>query len=282
MKKKQQVFNNLFTCLKPGGKIAFQYISHLPPGLSETRTCAAESREYRSYFGYVSLWGEDKDRAVLFIGRIWNNPECSDWMRRTGIWIRWGASQMALVDYTWWVWYFPCYWRATTKVSSSLHWWKRKALSWLSRNETWNACMPTPSHQEGIGARLKMCCFSLEKETKKAITDIKNSRDSEIRDICACKVRNPGLRNLELYISLTIVLLISLNFIRLLWVVITPSLTSESTGRNAVRWRHYSFALIHAKSKPRFSSGKARNIVWKCPHDTEELTIRELLCSFRS
>ena len=31
MKKKQQVFNNLFTCLKPGGKIAFQYISHLPP-----------------------------------------------------------------------------------------------------------------------------------------------------------------------------------------------------------------------------------------------------------
>ena len=31
MKKKQQVFNNLFMCLKPGGKIAFQYISHLPP-----------------------------------------------------------------------------------------------------------------------------------------------------------------------------------------------------------------------------------------------------------
>ena len=31
MKNKQQVFNNLFTSLKAGGKIAFQYISHLPP-----------------------------------------------------------------------------------------------------------------------------------------------------------------------------------------------------------------------------------------------------------
>ena len=130
---------------------------------------AAESRECRSYLGYVSLWGEDKDRAVLFIGRIWNNLECSDWMRRTGIWIRWGASQMALVDYTWCVWSFTCYWRATTKVSSSLHWWKRKALSWLSRNETWNACLPTGSLQEGIGALLKMCCFSLEKEKNQTI-----------------------------------------------------------------------------------------------------------------
>jgi len=31
MKNKQQVFNNLFTSLKAGEKIAFQYISHLPP-----------------------------------------------------------------------------------------------------------------------------------------------------------------------------------------------------------------------------------------------------------
>ena len=31
MKNKQQVFNNLFTSLKAGGKIALQYISHLPP-----------------------------------------------------------------------------------------------------------------------------------------------------------------------------------------------------------------------------------------------------------
>ena len=35
----------------------------------------------------------------------------------------------------------------------------------------------------------------------------------------------------------------SFKFIRLLRVVITPSVTSESTG-----WRHCSFALIHAKS----------------------------------
>ena len=39
---------------------------------------------------------------------------------------------------------------------------------------------------------------------------------------------------------------------------------------NAVQWRHYSltFALNHAKSKTQFSSGKSRNIVWKCLHDT--------------
>ena len=54
----------------------------------------------------------------------------------------------------------------------------------------------------------------------------------------------------------------SLNFNRFLRVVITPSVTSESTGVNAVQWRHYSFALIHAKSKTRFSSVKPRNIVW--------------------
>ena len=42
----------------------------------------------------------------------------------------------------------------------------------------------------------------------------------------------------------------------------------------------YSFALIHAKGKTRFSRGKPRNIVWKSLHDTEELT--ELLYSFRS
>ena len=40
----------------------------------------------------------------------------------------------------------------------------------------------------------------------------------------------------------------------------------------------YCFALIHEKSKTRFSSGKPRNIVWKCLHDTEQLT--ELLYSF--
>ena len=55
-----------------------------------------------------------------------------------------------------------------------------------------------------------------------------------------------------------------LKIIRLLRVVITPSVTSKSTGR------HYSltFALIHAKSKTREIS---RNIVWKCLHDTELL-----------
>ena len=42
----------------------------------------------------------------------------------------------------------------------------------------------------------------------------------------------------------------------------------------------YSFALIHAKGKTRFSRGKPRNIVWKSLHDTEQLT--ELLYSFRS
>ena len=55
----------------------------------------------------------------------------------------------------------------------------------------------------------------------------------------------------------------SLNLIRLLRVVSTPSVTSESTG--------LTFALIHAKSKTRFSSGKPRNIVCKCLHDTELL-----------
>ena len=38
----------------------------------------------------------------------------------------------------------------------------------------------------------------------------------------------------------------SLNFIRLLRVGITPSLTS------AVQWRHFSFALIHAKKQNTF------------------------------
>ena len=44
----------------------------------------------------------------------------------------------------------------------------------------------------------------------------------------------------------------------------------------------YSFALIHAKSKTQFSSGKPRyiiNLIWKCVHDKEQLT--ELLYPFR-
>ena len=65
----------------------------------------------------------------------------------------------------------------------------------------------------------------------------------------------------------------SLNFFRLLRVVITPSVRLNRSAVNAVQWRHYSltFALIHAKSKTRFSSGKPRNTVWKCLHDTELL-----------
>ena len=70
----------------------------------------------------------------------------------------------------------------------------------------------------------------------------------------------------------------SLNFFRLLRVFITPSVRLNRSAVNAVQWRHYSltFALIHAKSKTRFSSGKPRNTVWKCLHDTE------LLLLFRS
>ena len=62
----------------------------------------------------------------------------------------------------------------------------------------------------------------------------------------------------------------SLNLRRLLQVVFNPSVTSESTV-NGDQWCHYSFALIHAKSKTWFSAGKQRNIVWKCLHDTELL-----------
>ena len=75
--------------------------------------------------------------------------------------------------------------------------------------------------------------------------------------------------------EMTIILRGSLNFIPLLRVVITPSVTSDLNrpAVNAVQWRHYSliFALIHAKSKTRFSSGKSRNIVWKCLDETELL-----------
>ena len=65
----------------------------------------------------------------------------------------------------------------------------------------------------------------------------------------------------------------SLNFIQLLRVVITPSSDNVwiRPAVNAVQWRHYSFVLIHVKSLTRFSSGKPRNIVWKCLHDTEWL-----------
>ena len=55
----------------------------------------------------------------------------------------------------------------------------------------------------------------------------------------------------------------SLNF-RHCFESLTPSVKSES-------WRHYSLALIHAKSKTRFSTGKQRNIVRKCLHGTEPL-----------
>ena len=48
-------------------------------------------------------------------------------------------------------------------------------------------------------------------------------------------------------------------------VLVLPLLAriSSSNVWNAVQWRHYSltFALIHVKSKTRFSSGKPRNIV---------------------
>ena len=62
----------------------------------------------------------------------------------------------------------------------------------------------------------------------------------------------------------------SLNFIQLLRVVIAPSSDNVwiRPAVNAVQWRHYSFVLIHVKSLTRFSSGKPRNIVWKCLHDT--------------
>ena len=62
----------------------------------------------------------------------------------------------------------------------------------------------------------------------------------------------------------------SLNFIQLLRVVITPSSDNVwiRPAVNAVQWSHYSFVLIHVKSLTRFSSGKPRNIVWKCLHDT--------------
>ena len=65
----------------------------------------------------------------------------------------------------------------------------------------------------------------------------------------------------------------SLNFFRLLRVFNTPSVRLNRSAVNAVQWRHYSltFALIHAKRKTRFSSGKPRNTVWKCLHDTELL-----------
>ena len=72
---------------------------------------------------------------------------------------------------------------------------------------------------------------------------------------------------------------ISQNFIWLLWVVITLSVTWESTSPLMPSSDgHYFFALIHAKSKTRLSGGKPRNIVRKCLHGTEQLT--ELLYSF--
>ena len=69
---------------------------------------------------------------------------------------------------------------------------------------------------------------------------------------------------------------ISLNFIRLLQVVFSSQQCLNRLAVNAIQWRHYSFALIHWKSKTwfsRFSSGKPRHIAWKCLHDTELLYI---------
>ena len=63
----------------------------------------------------------------------------------------------------------------------------------------------------------------------------------------------------------------SLNFIQLLWVVFSSQQNLNWQAVNAVQWHHYSFALIHAKSKTWFSSGKPINIAWKCQHDTELL-----------
>ena len=48
----------------------------------------------------------------------------------------------------------------------------------------------------------------------------------------------------------------------------TPSVTYE-TSKSTIQWRHYSFVLIHAKSKTQFSAGKQRQIVWKGLHDIE-------------
>ena len=85
----------------------------------------------------------------------------------------------------------------------------------------------------------------------------------------------------------------SRNFIWLLWVVFSSQQHHRKKERkkqekvngnplffpvrlnrlaiNAIQWCQYSFALIHAKSKTWFSSGKPRNIAWKCQHDTELL-----------
>ena len=46
---------------------------------------------------------------------------------------------------------------------------------------------------------------------------------------------------------------------------------SYQRALNAVQWRLYSFALIHAESKTRFSTGKQRNIVRKYLHSTKLL-----------
>ena len=63
----------------------------------------------------------------------------------------------------------------------------------------------------------------------------------------------------------------SLNFKRLFESFLLRQWRLNLPAVNAIQWRHYFFALIYAKSKTRFSTGKQRNIVWKCLHDTELL-----------
>ena len=52
----------------------------------------------------------------------------------------------------------------------------------------------------------------------------------------------------------------SLNSIRLLQVIFSSQQRMNQLAVNAVQWHQYSFALIHAKSKTWFSSGKPTDV----------------------
>ena len=61
-----------------------------------------------------------------------------------------------------------------------------------------------------------------------------------------------------------------LNFRRLFLLVSSYQQRLNKPAVNVVQCRHYSFSLIrYAKSKTRFSTGKQRNVVWKCILDAE-------------
>ena len=97
MPEKQQVFNDMFSSLKVGGKIALYYNDHIPTFMMNAfKELNLEKVESISQMYHTGT--EMQDRAVLFIRRLQNYEELRVLQRTICLRNRRKLSELALVD----------------------------------------------------------------------------------------------------------------------------------------------------------------------------------------